>query len=261
MVTSLYRYRGFIWQSALAELRHRYAGTGMGVVWNVMHPLALIAVYTLVFSGIMQTTYDRMPGRFGFLLYLCSGLLPYLAFSECVTRGCNAFSENAVYLKKLPIPEQVFVAQTAASASLGLLISFSMLILVSLAVGHRPSWHWLLLPIPLIALQLLGFGLGLLCGTLHVFFRDIGQLLPLVLQVVFWTVPIVYRLDMLPRPLQPVIPFHPLYPPLNAIRDLFLESRMPEPWAWAGMAAWPALVLAAAAAAFGRLRVEIRDLL
>ena len=83
---------------------------------------------------------------FWFLLYLTSAFLPWLAFAECVSRGCNAFSENAAYLKKLPIPEQVFVAQTAASATLGLVISFSLLLVISLALGLRPSLHWLLLP-------------------------------------------------------------------------------------------------------------------
>src|SRR3954462_9223136 len=182
MLPSLYHYRGLIWRNAVADLRHRYAGTGLGLFWNVVHPLALIGVYSLVFTGIFkgQLLERPVPGvgkQFYFLLYLCAGLLPWLAFSECVTRGTNAFAENAAYLKKLPIPEQVFVAQTAASATLGLGISFSLLLIVSLGFGHRPTVWWLLLPIPLVALQALGFALGLLCGTLNVFFRDIGQLL------------------------------------------------------------------------------------
>src|SRR5215203_4287124 len=95
-------HRRYIWQGALADLRHRYAGTGLGVVWNVLHPLALIAVFSLVFSVIMRPRGVEAP--YGYVLYLCSGLLPWLAFSECITRGANAFSENAAYLKKLPVP-------------------------------------------------------------------------------------------------------------------------------------------------------------
>ena len=59
MVQGLFTYRRFIWQSAVAELRHRYAGTGLGVVWNVLHPLALIAVYSIVFTALMR---GRVPG-------------------------------------------------------------------------------------------------------------------------------------------------------------------------------------------------------
>ncbi len=264
---SVLRYWRFIWQSALAELRHRYAGTGLGLFWNVLHPIALIAVFSFVFGVILQqnarpdNAIPGVAGRFQFVLYLCAGLLPWLAFSECVTRGCNAFAENAAYLKKLPIPEQVFVAQTAASATLGLLISFGLLVLASLLLGLRPTWHWLLLPIPLIAVQSIGFGLGLLCGTLNVFFRDIGQLVGVVLQLVMWTVPVVYVLPDFSPALTALSRLHPLLPPLEGIRDLFLFGRLPELWAWAGMIAWPAAVLAVAWVAFSKLRREIRDLL
>src|SRR5690348_8620155 len=154
----------------------------------------MIAIYSLIFSTLMPVTahIPNASAHFAYVLYLCSGFLPWLAFSECITRGANAFLENASYLKKLPMPEQVFVAQTAASATLGLAISFSLLLIVALSLGQRPAWTWVLLPIPLICMQLLGFALGLLCGTLNVFFRDIGQVLQVVLQIVLWTAPVIW---------------------------------------------------------------------
>jgi ABC-type polysaccharide/polyol phosphate export permease len=265
MLPSLYHYRGLIWRNAVADLRHRYAGTGLGLFWNVVHPLALIAVFSLVFATIFNNaTGLQVPGvsqRFHFLLYLCAGLLPWLAFAECVTRGTNAFAENAAYLKKLPIPEQVFVAQSAASATLGLAISFALLLVISLVLGLRPTWHWALLPVPLIALQAIGFAVGLLCGTLNVFFRDIGQVTGIVLQVVMWTVPVVYARSALSPAIQSALRFHPLAPPLDAIRALFLYGQLPDAWTWAGLVAWPTLLTLVAAGAFGALRKEIRDLI
>ena len=266
MIRGLLSHRRFIWQSAVAELRHRYAGTGLGVVWNVLHPLALIAVYSIVFTALMR---GRVPGdaggHFGYVLYLCSGLLPWLAFAECLTRGCNAFTDNATYLRKLPIPEQVFVARAAASATLGLAISFALLLVISLALGLRPRAQWVLLPAALLSMQALGFGLGLLCGTLNVFFRDVGQLLGVALQVVLWTVPVVYVVDGngFPGWFVGALKWHPLLPPLEAVRVWFLglPPKM-APWQmWLGMIAWPAAAVAAAGAVFGKLRREIRDVL
>jgi ABC-type polysaccharide/polyol phosphate export permease len=101
MVSSLYKYRTFILRNALADVRHRYAGTGMGVVWNVLHPLGLILIYSLVFTGIMSGHMDASGNRFAYTMYLCAGFFPWIAFSECLTRGCGAFSANASYLKKL----------------------------------------------------------------------------------------------------------------------------------------------------------------
>ena len=263
MVISLYQYRSFIWQRAVADLRHRYAGTSLGVVWNVLHPLAMIAIYSLIFSTLMPSRLPGVSERFGYVLYLCSGFLPWLAFSECLTRGAAAFLDNATYLRKLPMPEQVFVAQTAAAATLGLAISFSLLLAISLALGHQPTRYWLLLPLPLVLLQTTGFALGLLLGTLNVFFRDVGQLLQIGLQVLFWTVPIVWnpRDLRLPPGILAALHWHPLVPMFDGIRDLFLYDRFPPSGDWALMLAWPAALLLVAYAAFRGLKPEIRDLL
>ena len=265
MNRGLFAYRRYVWQGALAELRHRYAGTGLGVVWNVLHPLALIAVYSVVFTALMR---GRVPGvqsdnPFGYVLYLCSGLLPWLAFAECLTRGCNAFNENSAYLRKLPIPEQVFVARNAVAAALGLAISFSLLLLLSPALGLRPGLTWLLLPVPLLALMVMGYGVALLAATLNVFFRDVGQLLTIALQVILWTAPIVYVADerVLPGWFVRLLPFHPLHPPLAAVRDLFLNQTLPFPAIWLGVVLWTAALLLVARLAFAKLRPEIRDVL
>jgi ABC-type polysaccharide/polyol phosphate export permease len=259
----VWRHRRYVWESAVAELRHRYAGTGLGVVWNVVHPLALIAVYSVVFTTLMRGSIGQDGNRFAYVLYLCAGLLPWLAFSDCVTRGCNAFAENATYLRKLPIPEQVFVAKSATAATLGLGISFGLLLLIGPLLGLRPWWTWLLLPAPLLGLMALGYGIALLCATLNVFFRDVGQLIAIGLQVVLWTAPVVYVADarVLPGWFVRALPFHPLYPPLVAVRDLFLHQQLPPAWVWAGMVAWTVAMLLAARIAFEKLRPEIRDVL
>ena len=158
MLASLVRYRSFIWRHAAADLRHRYAGTGLGLAWNVVHPLAVIAIYSAVFTTVFPTPAEPGGGRLPYTFYLCSGFFPWLAFSDCVTRGTAAFVANAAYLKKLPIPEPVFVAQSAATtATLGLAVELRP------APGRRrwrwetgPAWTWLLLPLPLLASQWLG---------------------------------------------------------------------------------------------------------
>ena len=262
MLLSVYRYRRFVWRHALSHLRYRYAGTGLGVVWNVLHPLAMIAVYSVVFGTIMKPpTVPGVEGPLAYVLYLCAGFLPWIALAECVSRGTSAFTDNAAYLKKLPVPEPVFVAQAAAAATLGLAISFTLLIVIALIAGLRPTAYWLLLPIPLLLMQTLGLGLGLLLGTLNAFFRDVSQMLVVALQVLMWTAPVVYLADSLPPTLRSLIAWHPLTPVLDATRSLFLLGKLPTAQTWLGLIAWPAVVLLIATAVFGRLRREIRDVL
>lgn len=262
MLGSVIAHRRLVWTHALSHLRHRYAGTGLGVVWNVLHPLAMIAVYSVVFSAIMRpASVPGIDGPLAYVLYLCAGFLPWMALAEALTRGTTAFTDNAAYLKKLPVPEPVFVAQAVASASLGLVISFSLLVLLALIGGLRPNVYWLLTPVPLVAMQVMGLGLALLLGTLNAFFRDISQMLAVALQVLMWTAPVVYLTDVLPPALRAAIAWHPVTPMLDATRSLFLLNRMPSLQTWTLLLAWPTLAVVSGTIVFSRLRREIRDVL
>ena len=88
---ALWRYRAFIWEGALHDLRHRYAGSTLGVFWNVLTPLAMLVLYTLVFTIVIPAGSFRSTLAGGsFALYLASGFLPWVAFVDSVSRGANA---------------------------------------------------------------------------------------------------------------------------------------------------------------------------
>lgn len=261
MIRVLYHHRKYILQNAWGDLRHRYAGSAMGMIWNVLSPLAQILVFTVVFTKIMTIKLPGLPYEFAFPLYLCSGFLPWIAFSECVLRGANSFLENAQYLKKMPIPEQVFVAQTAMSATLSLFISLVLLYILALIMGSTPTGLWFFLPLIAILFQGFGFGLGLLFSTLNVFFRDLSQLIGIMLQIWMWMTPIVYPETILPEGLRLVIKFNPAYPFIHAMREVFLYDRLPALWTWWAMAGWAFGVPALAYLVLRKLRPEIRDVL
>jgi len=261
MIRVLYHHRKYILQNAWSDLRYRYAGSGMGVIWNVLSPFAQILVFAVVFTRIMAIKLPGLTSEFAFPLYLCSGFLPWIAFSECVGRGANSFLENAQYLKKMPIPEQVFVAQTAMSATMSLFISLVLLFLLALIMGSWPTWLWLLLPLIAILFQGFGFGLGLLFSSLNVFFRDIGQLLVILLQIWMWMTPIVYPETILPEVFRVTMKFNPAYPFIHAIQEMFLYGRPPVGWMWCAMAGWAFGVPALAYLVLRKLRPEIRDVL
>lgn len=256
MVAGLVQHRGYIWRNAWAELRNRYAGSIGGGFWSVLQPLLLIAVFTLVFTKIMHRP-DR--GASHYVVYLCSALLPWFALAECINRGTHAFVTGAGLLRKLALPEPVFVAQAAATAAIGLAISYALLVGLAVALGQPAAWTWLLLPVPLAMLLLTGFGFALGLGTLHAFVRDVGHGVPVLLQVGFWSYPIVYNAEDLPAAIQRVIPFNPVYPSLTAVRELFLHGSLPGPGLWAGMAGWALAANAIGYGVFHKLRRELRD--
>jgi ABC-type polysaccharide/polyol phosphate export permease len=259
MILGLWRYRWFILKNAVAELRHRYAGSALGVLWNIVNPLAQIFVYTLVFSNLMAPRLGTGTSAGGFALYLCSGILPWVAFSECVARGANAFVENAGYLRKLPIPEQVFVAQNAVSATLGLMISISLLFVLTLVNAGRPSPTWIGVPAALALFQSFGFGIGLLLSTLNAFIRDVGQAVGVGLHLWMWSTPVVYIETLLPERLQVLLPYNPAYPFVNALHRMIVFSEWPPAWVWLSMITWASVTPLVGYLVLRAGRVEIRD--
>lgn len=261
MVVNLWRYKRFIFNNAVNDLRHRYAGSGMGVFWNVLNPLAQILVYTIVFSQIMVV---RLPGGAStadFAIYICTGLLPWIAFSECISRGANSFIENANYLKKLPIPEQIFVAKGAVSATLSLFISMLLLFVINLFIGSGAKWTWTAVPFILLLFQCFGFGIGLMLSSFNVFFRDIGEILGIFIQMWMWLTPIVYLKDIIPSHFLSIMAFNPAYPFVDALHMSIIYGNWPEPNHWAAMAAWSLLAPVAGYLVLRKLRSEIRDVL
>jgi ABC-type polysaccharide/polyol phosphate export permease len=258
VIINLYKHRSYIWRTALAELRNRYAGSGMGAFWNIVQPLSMILIYTVVFTQVFKRS--EMFGV-SYPVYLCSALLPWTAFSECLNRGTQSFVHNAIYLRKLPIPEQVFVAQTALATAMSLTISFSLLVVFSVAMGHYPAWRWALVPVPILLLLGMGFGVGLALGTVNAFIRDVGQAVPIVMQIMFWTYPVVYLASNLSKGAQQALKYNPVYPFMESIRDLFILNKMPDWWMWPAMLGWTGLACGVGYMVLRRLRPELRDVL
>lgn len=261
MIVNLWRYRAFIVRNALDDVRARYTGSAMGVAWHVINPLTQILIYSLVFSQIMVA---RLPGAMGqasFALYLCAGLLPWVAFSDCIVQGAHAFIENASYLKKLPIPEQVFVAKNAVAATLFLAIAMTLLGLITVVTGGQVTVAWFGVPLALVLFQGFGFGLGLLFSTLNVFLRDIGHALTIGLQLWMWATPIVYVEAILPPRLQAMVAYNPAYPFVDALQRMIVAGQWPPRGHWLAMAVWAGAAPIVGYLVLRRLRPEIRDVL
>jgi ABC-type polysaccharide/polyol phosphate export permease len=260
-MNALWLHRRLIWETAVGDLRYRYAGSALGVFWNVLTPLVMLTLYALIFTHLLAPGVSRAAGAGAFVLYLASGFLPWGAFADCIIRGTNSLVANATYLKKLPVPEQVFVAQAAVTATLGMLIALALIGIAAPILGEPPDWTWLFLPFVAILWQTFGFGVGLVLGTLNVFFRDTAQVVGVALQIWMWSLPIVYLEEFLPDAYRNLLVLNPAYPFVKALREIFLNSQPPEPWLWGAMVLWPLVAGCVGLLVLGALRAEIRDVI
>jgi lipopolysaccharide transport system permease protein len=259
LALAIWRYRGFVLSMVQRELRQRYAQSFLGSLWNVIHPLTLILVYTLVFSQVMHS---RLPGtemRFGYSIYLCAGLLPWTLFSASLDRGVGVFVEQANLIKKVNFPRVTLPLIVQLSALADFAIVFAIYLLFLLAIGWFPGWA-ILAMIPLLAIQqAFSAAIGVLLGCLNVYVRDTKQIVSIVLQFWFWFTPVVYATAALPRRATEILRWNPVWPVFNAYHDLFLNRAVPD-FRGIWLTVLCALVIGAAgAAAYRRLSPGMTD--
>lgn len=177
MVKALWTYRGFILGNVKREFQVKYQNTLLGAAWNIINPLAMIIVYTVIFSNVMRAKLPGVDHTFAYSIYLCAGVLTWGLFAEIVGRSQNVFLENANLLKKISFPRLCLPVTVILNALLNFSIVFGLFSLFLLAVGMFPGVQYLALLPVLAILILFAIGLGMTLGVLNVFFRDVGQFL------------------------------------------------------------------------------------
>ncbi|SDF93321.1 lipopolysaccharide transport system permease protein [Duganella sp. OV458] len=246
MLRALWHHRSFVFGSVQREFQSKYRNTMLGAAWTVLNPLAMILVYTLIFSQVMQS---RLPGdasRYGYSIYLCAGVLSWGLFAEITSRGQNMFLEQANLLKKISFPRICLPVIVVLNALVNFGIIFSLFTVFLMVTGQFPGAVFLLV-LPLLLLQVaLAIGLGLILGVLNVFFRDIGQFFQIFIQFWFWFTPIVYPASILPAELRPWLAWNPMAAVIQGYHNILLTGSAP---AWDTLL--PAAVLAVLLCALG----------
>lgn len=200
----------------------------LGSVWTVLNPLAMIVVYTVIFSQIMRAKLPGVDSAFAYSIYLCSGVLTWGLFTEITSRSLNIFLEYANLIKKISFPRICLPVIVVLNAGLNFLIIFAIFISFLIISGTFPGWVFLAF-FPVLAVQILfSIGLGFVLGVLNVFFRDVGQFFSIFLQFWFWLTPIVYPSSILPGKLASLLAWNPMFPIITAYQGIFVNAQLPQ---------------------------------
>jgi lipopolysaccharide transport system permease protein len=228
MFGTIWRYRGFIAGSVKREFQTKYRNSLLGAAWTVFNPLAMIVVYTTIFSQVMG---NRLQGNnlpYAYSIFLCAGLLPWGLFAEITGRGQSVFLENANLIKKLQFPRICLPVIVVLNALVNFTIIFGLFTGFLLISGTFPGWVYLTL-FPVLLIQILfSIGLGMMLGVLNVFFRDVGQFFTILLQFWFWFTPVVYPVATLPAAVRDLVVWNPMTGIVAAYQTILLNGAIPD---------------------------------
>lgn len=243
------------------EISNRFAGSLLGGVWSAVHPVALLLIYTFVFTTVFKAralTDESTP----FVVFLAVALWPWMAFQEAVLRGTTAVVSNAALIKKVRFAHELLVyAAVAASFVLQL---FGWVIALTLLAVWGTEFHWTGVPRALAALggiAILATGLALLLGAVHVFVRDLEHGVAHALMVVFYLSPVLYSAAMVPDWMKSIMLLNPVAVLIEAARSALLAGQAAPDWPELVALACCLGLLALGRAAFRRLSPHFEEAL
>jgi len=179
-----------------ADIKIKYKGTALGVMWSMVAPALSIGVYFLVFQVILKN------GVPDYVVMLWAGMLVWTFFSAVVVNGTGIVVQRAGIVKKVAFPREILALSTVGTALVYFFLQFIVLGLLMAVLGHAPAWgdFWLL-PLAFLGLLLLASALGILLSAVNVYFRDMQHLVEVGIFLWFWLTPVVYSFERTVAPM------------------------------------------------------------
>lgn len=225
LISAVIKNRSLVWSLAKHDIKSRYLGSALGSIWIFVLPLINLAVMWFAFEkGLKVGKTNGVP----FILFLVTGMFPWSFFSEAVSSASNAILEKSFLVKKVVFQVELLPVVKVVAAFILFLFLLSVMILTFLVYGYRPSMYWLQIPYYMICLLALVSAIAWVTSSVVVFYRDLGQVVAVALQIGFWATPIFWSPTLLPESLKFVTLLNPMAYIVGGFRDTFINQR----WIW-----------------------------
>ena len=243
------------------DFRTRYAGSYLGIVWAFVQPVVTIFVYWFVFSTLRAHAVREVP----FVLWLIAGLVPWFYFQEALNSGTNALIEYSYLVKKVVFKISILPVVKLCSALYVHLFFVAVVVLLYTVMGHFPGVTVIQLVYYSGCMFLLVLGMTYLTSAIVIFFRDLTQIINIVLQVGVWMTPIMWNFDdlNLGKALRVIFQLNPMYYIVSGYRDSLIDKV----WFWRKPLltlyfwAFTVIIFLVGRRVFTKLRVHFADVL
>jgi len=244
----LYRYRSLVWNLVIRELKARYRGSTLGFLWSFLNPLLLMSVYALVFSVYLRF------GTENYVVFLISGLLPWLWFSSSLLEASNSILAGGNLIKKVLFPAEVLPLVVVLSNFVNFLLSIPILLCFVIGFKRPLGPAFVSLPVVMVIQMVLTIGLAFMFSALCVHYRDIQHILANLLTLWFFLTPIIYPFKNIPEQFRFTVNLNPIAPLVLAYQNIFYEGLFPNFLQLSEVAVMAVLVYLLGASIFERYR-------
>lgn len=221
----LVRHRHTLLATTINEIRARYLGSVLGAAWAVIYPFLFLGLYAGIYTFVFRIRLAQFTS-IEYVLMIFAGLIPFIGFSEALSASTQAVISNKGLLKNTMFPIDLLPVKSVLASSVTMTVGLIGLLIAYACTGRASPVQ--LLIIPVFALQLIfSIGVAWLVSALTVFFRDIAQMMGVIVQFLMLVSPIGYTRDMIPKALLPFVYPNPLYYIIELYREILFFHQVP----------------------------------
>ena len=217
----LYQYRELLKSNVKKEIRGKYKGSFLGVIWSFVNPLLTVLVYAIIFPYILKQDQPN------YLIFLIVAIIPWNFFTTVLSQGTTTILANANIIKKVYFPREILPLSIVLSGLVNFLISCIIILLFVLfgGLGISPVIFYL----PLIALIQSIFSLGIvfILSAINVYIRDVEYIVTFILTLAFYATPILYDSSFMPDKIRGILNLNPMKHLIDAYRAIFYYKETP----------------------------------
>ena len=225
----LWQTRRTLWVLTRRVIKVRYQDTVLGIGWVVLQPLILVLIVS-VFMGLILERGQRMD--LPFAAFLFPGWVVWRTFSKVIGEGGSSILANGALVQRIYLPRLYFPLSINLASVVDLVFMIMALLVLLLVYGISPGIGLVSIPLAILIMYALQVGVSLIFGALSVQYRDMDLIVPLVIQVWFWSSPIIYATQLIPERYQPFYYLNPIAVVIDAFRWGFTQTPAPPTYAW-----------------------------
>jgi ABC-2 type transport system permease protein len=228
-LATFYRKRWLLRYFVRRQVTRSYKRSYLGLAWAILGPLIWVFFLTLIFSEVVGLKARELveDPALNFGLFLYCGLLPFMAYSEALSKGLSVIRSNAGLVQKVVFPLELLPFTNAVASLADKLFGIGALIVVVFVVQHRLHWEVLLLPLIMVLQLLFTLGLTYMMAVIGTYLPDMGEVLRPVIRGTFFITPILWPPETLPENLRWIENYNPLAYLVGAYRDMILWGELP----------------------------------
>lgn len=221
---ALWEFRELLYFMIWRDVKTRYKQTALGIGWALLQPLLTTAIFTIVFAYFARMPSEGVP----YPLFAFSALLPWAYFSQALGRSSLGLVSNANLISKVYFPRLILPLAAAATPLVDFFLTFVVLLGMLAWYQVAPTTAFFFLPVFLLMAFLSAVAVSLWLSALNVKYRDIGHLIPFLLQIWMYASPVVYPVSLVPERWRPLYGLNPMVTVVEGFRWSLLATPPPD---------------------------------